>query len=491
MAASKIHLANTDKNYKLKKTDKLTTEGKPIYVNSLTGEEHSEISVTIEYPANSGKWINVPSLKNGRVYNPKGVLAMLKAGKLTPTSTHMSEQEAIEAAVYRSTTLQSNTGETLKPSNDINLLTSQSARITEQELPGLIAEVNRAEDAFQNQETGFPVSAMDIENNRLQEMGRTMASYGERRGGVNALNPNTMLASGSPNGRGINYSREPIDPLRNMVDLSNIESLTVDGAPGSKFAIAKENQRQNDMIDAIANASDQAAMQETKKRLMAEERAKELERLNKSIGPIISQLEETKGMNVDSKGYSIGVNIHEGEAVPSGTPITAEAISDAFPGNENANFDSNTVYDMGASDDGIFPDVVKKAKNLNPDEQMQNSYNSVPNMMANGPERRQSNKPMFNFEYKPHMNPEQKANDNRNIKGLTPDYGEMPGFKKAKDGNYWSADENSEFWKTDAGYEKAVQTWGASGNPLPTYVKKPVRKELDVQAIKNFFKPNR
>ena len=89
------------------------------------------------------------------------------------------------------------------------------------------------------------------------------------------------------------------------------------------------------------------------------------------------------------------------------------------------------------------------------------------------------------------MPPAEKIKDNRSLKGLTPDYGEMPGFKKAKDGNYWSADENSEFWKTDAGYEKAVQTWGASGNPLPTYVKKPARKELDVQAIKNFFKPNR
>jgi len=529
MAASKIHLANTDKNYKLKKTDKLTTEGKPIYVNSLTGEEHSEISVTIEYPANSGKWINVPSLKNGRVYNPKGVLAMLKAGKLTPTSTHMSEQEAVEAAVYRSTTLQSNTGETLKPSNDINLLTSQSAKITEQEVPDLIAEVNRAEDAFQNQETGFPeprVTKADVpaytsgsganadilaaaeaalaadnankaENNRLQEMGRTMASYGERTGGVNPLNPNTMLTSGSPNGRGIDYSRDPIDPLRNMVDLSNIESLTLNGAPGSEFAIAKENQRQNDMIDAISNASDQAAMQQRKKRLMAEERAKELERLNKSIGPIISQLEETKGMNVDSKGYSIGVNIHEGEAVPSGTPITAEAISDAFPGNENANFDSNTVYDMGVSDDGIFPGFPKY--NAGPLRRSSKGISSKDNESFDIPilgndvvtnNNKQSTTKKIGAYYDD-MPPAEKMKDNRSLKGLTPDYGEMPGFKKAKDGNYWSADENSEFWKTDAGYQKAVQTWGASGNPLPTYVKKPVRKELDVQAIKNFFKPNR
>ena len=76
-------------------------------------------------------------------------------------------------------------------------------------------------------------------NNRLQEMGRTMASYGERTGGVNPLNPNTMLTSGSPNGRGIDYSRDPIDPLSNLVDLSNIEALTVNGAPGSTYNVNK------------------------------------------------------------------------------------------------------------------------------------------------------------------------------------------------------------------------------------------------------------
>jgi hypothetical protein len=119
MAADKTHLRNLDKSYKLKKTDKKTSEGKDVFINTVTGEEHSELSVTLEYPANSGKWINVPSLLNGRVYNAKGVLAMLKKGKLVPTSTHMSEQKASEAAAYRSTTLQSNTGEVLEPANEI------------------------------------------------------------------------------------------------------------------------------------------------------------------------------------------------------------------------------------------------------------------------------------------------------------------------------------------------------------------------------------
>ena len=111
MAAVKIHLRNVDKSYELEPTDKKTSEGKTVYRNKKTGELHSELSVTLEYPEGSGNWINVPSLLNGRVYNAKGVLAMLKAGKLTPTSTHISEFDAIEAAKFRSNNLQEPTAD--------------------------------------------------------------------------------------------------------------------------------------------------------------------------------------------------------------------------------------------------------------------------------------------------------------------------------------------------------------------------------------------
>ena len=86
-------------------------------------------------------------------------------------------------------------------------------------------------------------------------------------------------------------------------------------------------------------------------------------------------------------------------------------------------------------------------------------------------------------------------NLNNKRKNLTLDYGPIPGFKQALDnkGNkqgYYDADENSPFWKTDAGYEKAMQTWGNSGT-LPQFVKKPVREELNINAIKDFFKLNK
>ena len=51
----------------------------------------------------------------------------------------------------------------------------------------------------------------------------------------------------------------------------------------------------------------------------------------------------------------------------------------------------------------------------------------------------------------------------------------------------FDVDEKSGFWKTDAGYEKAVQTWGRDGGPLPHFVRKPKRKELDVDKILKMF----
>lgn len=450
MAVSKIHLANTDKNYKLKKTDKLTTEGKPIYVNSLTGEEHSEISVTIEYPANSGKWINVPSLKNGRVYNPKGVLAMLKAGKLTPTSTHMSEQEAIEAAVYRSTTLQSNTGETLKPSNDINLLTSQSARITEQELPGLIAEVNRAENAFQNQETGFPAqiqAADDYDPQKEAFVNQNMNTFA------------STFPTRDENPDGLFIADNPI----NLEESLNDQILSTDQASIEAAAANGYNLKELASIMDKANAEKEDDYYDVSRRFTNRWGDNALNYSDRSglkprqNDPAFSQ------MTISPKDQAMFDAAYKQRNFPDAGPKTRQSKPKPITGTAPAMDDTADI------ETGIKTNYT----------------------MADGPDRRQSNKPMFNFEYKPHMNPEQKMKDNRSLKGLAPKYGEMPGFKKAKDGNYWSADENSEFWKTDAGYEKAVQTWGASGNPLPTYVKKPARKELDVQAIKNFFKPNR
>jgi len=99
-------------------------------------------------------------------------------------------------------------------------------------------------------------------------------------------------------------------------------------------------------------------------------------------------------------------------------------------------------------------------------------------------------KPVFTFKGDIKPKPSVKL-----IKDAKVDYGPIPGFKRPLDskGNkqgYYDADEKSEFWKTDAGYEKAMETWGKDGGVLPQFVKKPKQKEFNMSEIKKLFTIN-
>jgi hypothetical protein len=481
MAANKLHLKNVDKDYKLKKTDKVTSAGRPVYINTKTGEEHSEISVTLEMPEGSGNWINVPSLINGRVYNLQGVLDMLRAGKIEPNSTgHATEEIAVEAAKARSASLQPNIGQTLKPANNEIALAqrgiSTDSNGIQRDAIGRIIEYQPS-----GPHVGEPTPVV------VDDMGAAMSDQ-----------MNQELASTYP---------------------------TEEENPDGLFVVNDDN-----YIDLVHSQAARIAAQENQGELdakAANERAS-LERMYQIMDRAQSEKDDSYFYNPDNPDlntpwknwnakYRMGDMLRgtglKGAENPTmnrytQTPVSAEdqamfdkAKSIRFPGNEDANFDSNTVYDMGVSDDGIFPGFPKY--NAGPLRRSSKGISSKDNesfdipilgndVVTNSNKQSTTNKTSKSIgSYYDDMPPAEKMKDNRSLKGLTPDYGEMPGFKKAKDGNYWSADENSEFWKTDAGYQKAVETWGASGNPLPAYVKKPARKELDVQAIKNFFKPNR
>jgi hypothetical protein len=71
---------------------------------------------------------------------------------------------------------------------------------------------------------------------------------------------------------------------------------------------------------------------------------------------------------------------------------------------------------------------------------------------------------------------------------LKPDWGANPGFHKNPGANFWTADNDSGFWQTDAGVDKARETWGEGS--LPSFVKQPKQKEIDIQGIKNWFSEN-
>ena len=85
----------------LKKTDRFTTAGRPVYENP-EGELVSEKSITVPI---DGSWINVPSIHDGVQHDEDDVIHMLKSGKIQPTSVHPTLEDAIGAAQRRSSGL--------------------------------------------------------------------------------------------------------------------------------------------------------------------------------------------------------------------------------------------------------------------------------------------------------------------------------------------------------------------------------------------------
>jgi Arc/MetJ-type ribon-helix-helix transcriptional regulator len=91
-----------------KPTGKVTKAGRPVY-KTPEGEEVSEKSVTISM---NGKWVNAPSIWNGKRIDEDGVERLLKEGAIKPTSVHDTLEEAVKAAEKRSSEL--NTGGYMK-----------------------------------------------------------------------------------------------------------------------------------------------------------------------------------------------------------------------------------------------------------------------------------------------------------------------------------------------------------------------------------------
>ena len=82
-------------------TGKFSTAGKPIFRTS-DDEYVSEKSITLPY---KDKFVNIPSIQKGVRLSDDEVLDRLNKGRLTPTSTHDSIDEAVKAAKERSANL--------------------------------------------------------------------------------------------------------------------------------------------------------------------------------------------------------------------------------------------------------------------------------------------------------------------------------------------------------------------------------------------------
>ena len=88
------------------KTGKKTQAGRDVYKTS-EGKMVSEKSTTFEY---RGKWINIPTIHDGKQYSQDQLIDMLDKGLIKPTSVHDKLQEAVKAAKNRSKSLKFNEG---------------------------------------------------------------------------------------------------------------------------------------------------------------------------------------------------------------------------------------------------------------------------------------------------------------------------------------------------------------------------------------------
>jgi len=84
-----------------KPTGRFTKAGKPTFMTP-EGEEVSEKSMTLPY---KDKVINIPSIHKGVRRSEDWVVDMLDKGRLKPTSTHDTMDEAVKAAKERSDNL--------------------------------------------------------------------------------------------------------------------------------------------------------------------------------------------------------------------------------------------------------------------------------------------------------------------------------------------------------------------------------------------------
>ena len=416
MAAVKIHLRNVDKSYELEPTDKKTSEGKTIYRNKKTGELHSELSVTLEYPEGSGNWINVPSLLNGRVYNAKGVLAMLKAGKLTPTSTHISEFDAIEAAKFRSNNLRDNVGQTL----DRGLERDAIGRIIEYQPSG--PHVDEPTPVIVDSTNQAMLEKIAEEKTSKQDQRSFGEKFTDAMTKVAGVAEMSYPASAKPV-RGFERAESLFD-VPNKIDLIHSQSARLADQEGLYDGPQHRGSERGKMM-----------------------RAKQMERAMSSYQPY-----PTRNRAMDEAMSSYGPRFTPEMDTGTRSKVELSDITSSGPPRRSSRPEEfKPIYDSGPPRRGSRGD---RTKPIVPE------YIDVP--------------------------------QNTQIA----DYGEMPGFKfhsagtKDPKAGYWSADETSDFWQTDAGYDKAMQTWGEKpGWVKPGY--RPKKKELDIEAIKKWFKPSK
>ena len=510
MAADRTHLKT-----KLIPTDQKTDAGRIIYRNAKTGELHSELSITFQYPKGTGLWINIPSIHNGRIYSQKQIMKMLKNGDIQPTSNHTSEAAAIEEAIFRSNNLQH------IPATPADYV---GANINQKDVVSIDAEVPVADAKIQSK------SGVDIKN-KAKRIAATTQS--RRLAGIldqvdaehvddyyqvypNALQttrPDKILNKATQYlDQGGQANLDAANAQRTAERESAIGRSMESYEPRTGPEMPKPGSRAGSSADlSMAQNTQHPAYQAMLDRQVNEaENAFQGMDNNRTWGQTfmdaMGNIAGVAGMNYtgDQARADAAVNAAEdafqnqgtgfpgkrGDIAGSATHLTGEVNKQhpayaAIIGRAMSAYEPRTTPEM---DTGTRSKV------------------ELSDITSSGPPRRSSRPEEFKPIYD--SGPPRRGSRGDRTKPIVPeyidvpqntqiaDYGEMPGFKfhsagtKDPKAGYWSADETSDFWQTDAGYDKAIQTWGEKpGWVKPGY--RPKKKELDIDAIKKWFKPSK
>ena len=436
----------------LKATKQKTQHGRVVY--TLNGEKVSEKSITLKMP--NGSWVNVPTIHNGKIYTEFQIMDMLKNFEIMPTSRHASKKDAEAAAKARSNeiiTMPAKAYDISWRNPDNKHLYDADGNRTNKLADGTDmsgAQKFAAYQTYPKEKESFDESIMKRTNDGL------ISTYGNYTSDVQrefAEDQNKQKT-------------EELAAILDRVDAEKKDHIFSWGRPwlgGAKQTLDKYGESNLKYHQKQwKKREEEAKKQEEKEKKLAEREAIRAKLQWGDGADIWNSLalerEETSGLPLDQLKYPYQGQVsatdqtmfdnakeerrllHMGKAMSSYGPRTTPEIDTGTRKKvelSDIRSDGPLTRTGKYSSSKIVPEVVNVPK---------------PNTYAG-----------FQFH--------------------------DAGFKKP-DGTaagYWSADEDLPFWQTDAGYEKAIQTWGEKpGWVKPGY--RPKRKELDIEKIKSWFK---
>ena len=469
----------------LKATKEKTQHGRVVY--TLNGEKVSEKSITIKMP--NGSWVNVPTIHDGKIYTEFQIMDMLKNFEIMPTSRHASKKDAETAAKARSDEIITMPAKAYDISwrnpdnkhlydadgNPTNKLADGTAMSGAQKFAAYQTYPKEKESLKQSIMTNTQAGFYDGTNNYLNDTQREFAE---------------------------NQNKQKTEELAAILDRADAEKEDdfyqyYEGSNRPERILNKPTQYLTKSGPTYQEKMDKQ-VSDNQKRIA-----------RKELWNKLPEEKEDDFFDASKPGTNVfGDNYHSYWEPFKGVG-DKKAVQNAY-----------IQPPLSERDQAIF-DQARKQRLLDDEKKTigipgygatnQGTVSAADQTMFDNAkqQRREEAIGQAMSSYGPRTGAEviKPTTPDKKIvpeyitipQDVKPDYGKMPGFKfksagyKKPDGEeagYWSADETSDFWQTDAGYEKAMQTWGEKpGWVKPGY--RPKKKELDIDAIKKWFTPSK